>query len=173
MSHPSSNAIPHRPTHPADASDHRAPRSAAHDAASSWISAEPTRSRQTEKGGREIRRFALATAGVLVSGVQTGLDLVGAPRMAAAVRGAAAGAPPAALGVASGAAIAVGSASVAPALSEVDRAYQMQRESQAFNLQLLELQEQIQQENRQFTTVTNVMRAKHDTAKAALSNIRS
>lgn len=48
----------------------------------------------------------------------------------------------------------------------------MQRESQVFNLQLLELQEQIQQENRRFTTVSNVLRAKHDTAKAAVSNIR-
>ena len=48
----------------------------------------------------------------------------------------------------------------------------MQRESQAFNLQLLELQEDVQQENRRFTTVSNVLRAKHDTAKAAVSNIR-
>jgi hypothetical protein len=48
----------------------------------------------------------------------------------------------------------------------------MQRESQLFNLQLLELQEDVQQENRRFTTVSNVLRAKHDTAKAAVSNIR-
>ncbi len=38
---------------------------------------------------------------------------------------------------------------------------------------LIALQQEIQQENRQFTTVTNVIRAKHDTAKAALANIRS
>jgi len=38
---------------------------------------------------------------------------------------------------------------------------------------LIGLQQQIQDENRQFTTVTNVIRAKHDTAKAALANIRS
>jgi hypothetical protein len=49
----------------------------------------------------------------------------------------------------------------------------MQRESQVFNMQLLELQEEVQQENRRFTTVSNVLRAKHDTAKAAVSNIRS
>jgi hypothetical protein len=48
----------------------------------------------------------------------------------------------------------------------------MQRESQAFNLQLLNLQEDVQQENRRFTTLSNVLRAKHDTAKAAVSNIR-
>jgi len=49
----------------------------------------------------------------------------------------------------------------------------MQRESQVFNLQLLDLQEQVQQENRHFTTISNVLRAKHDTAKAAVSNIRA
>jgi hypothetical protein len=49
----------------------------------------------------------------------------------------------------------------------------MQRESQVFNMQLLELQEDVQQENRRFTTVSNVLRAKHDTAKAAVSNIRA
>jgi len=49
----------------------------------------------------------------------------------------------------------------------------MQRESQAFNMQLLALQEDVQQENRRFTTLSNVLRAKHDTAKAAVSNIRS
>ena len=40
-------------------------------------------------------------------------------------------------------------------------------------LQLLALQQQVQQENQRFTTVSNVMRAKHDTAKAAVSNIRA
>ena len=49
----------------------------------------------------------------------------------------------------------------------------MQRESQAFNLQLLALQEDVQQENRRFSTLSNVLRAKHDTAKAAVANIRS
>jgi hypothetical protein len=49
----------------------------------------------------------------------------------------------------------------------------MQRESQAFNMQLLGLQEQVQQDSQRFSTLSNVMRAKHDTAKAAVSNIRS
>ena len=43
----------------------------------------------------------------------------------------------------------------------------------ASNQQLLALQQQVQQENQRFTTVSNVMRAKHDTAKAAVSNIRA
>jgi len=49
----------------------------------------------------------------------------------------------------------------------------MQRENQAFNMQLLGLQEQVQQDSQRFTTISNVMRAKQDTAKAAISNIRA
>lgn len=37
--------------------------------------------------------------------------------------------------------------------------------------QLIALQMQMQQENREFTTVSNVMKVRHDTAKAAIQNI--
>jgi len=49
----------------------------------------------------------------------------------------------------------------------------MQRENHACNMQLLGLQEQVQQDSQRFTTISNVMRAKQDTAKAAISNIRA
>jgi hypothetical protein len=49
----------------------------------------------------------------------------------------------------------------------------MQRESQAFNIQLFALQDQVQQDSQRFTKLSNVLRAKHDTAKAAVSNIRA
>ena len=39
--------------------------------------------------------------------------------------------------------------------------------------QMLALQQQIQEESQRFTTISNVMRAKYDTAKAAVSNIRA
>jgi hypothetical protein len=54
-------------------------------------------------------------------------------------------------------------------LLEATRA--MQQEAQAMNLQYLQLQERMQQESREFTTLTNVMRVKHDTARAAIANI--
>ncbi|KAK3629305.1 hypothetical protein LTR56_013036 [Elasticomyces elasticus] len=44
-------------------------------------------------------------------------------------------------------------------------------ENQTFNLQYLQLQENQQVENRQFTAVPNVSKTKHDTAKNALSNL--
>lgn len=49
---------------------------------------------------------------------------------------------------------------------------QMQEMSQSFNLQYLQLQQHMQQQNRQFTLVSNIMKTKHDTAKAAINNIR-
>jgi hypothetical protein len=40
------------------------------------------------------------------------------------------------------------------------------------NMQYLALQSQMQNENRQFTMVSNIMKTKHDTVKNSISNIR-
>ena len=48
----------------------------------------------------------------------------------------------------------------------------MQEMMQSFNLQYLQLQEKMQSENRSFSTVSNVMKTKHDTAKASINNVR-
>jgi hypothetical protein len=47
----------------------------------------------------------------------------------------------------------------------------LQAEAQTFNLQYLQLQEAMQRESREFTSLTNVMKVKHDCAKAAINNI--
>jgi hypothetical protein len=51
-------------------------------------------------------------------------------------------------------------------------AREMAEMTQAFNIQYLDLQKQMQDENRQFTLVSNIMKAKHDTAKNAINNVR-
>ena len=43
---------------------------------------------------------------------------------------------------------------------------------QSFNLQYLQLQQNMQQQNRQFTLMSNIMKVKHDTAKSAINNVR-
>jgi hypothetical protein len=48
----------------------------------------------------------------------------------------------------------------------------MQEMMASFNLQYLQLQEKMQMENRSFSTVSNVMKTKHDTAKSSISNVR-
>ena len=49
---------------------------------------------------------------------------------------------------------------------------QMQETQMSFNLQYLQLQSQMQNENRSFTAVSNIMKTKHDTVKNSISNIR-
>jgi hypothetical protein len=49
---------------------------------------------------------------------------------------------------------------------------QMQEMNQNFNLQYLQLQESMQQDSRQYTAMSNVIKTKSDTAKNSLSNIK-
>ncbi len=48
----------------------------------------------------------------------------------------------------------------------------MQETQMSFNLQYLQLQSQMQHENRSYTAVSNIMKTKHDTVKNSISNIR-
>jgi hypothetical protein len=43
---------------------------------------------------------------------------------------------------------------------------------QKFNLQYRQLQDKMQNENQQYTTISNVMKTKHDAAKSSINNIR-
>ncbi len=145
------------------------------------IAVGETRLRQTERPSSPFRDVLAGGVGLLVAGAEVATTVVGGPILAAAVRGAGGGAL---RGIAAGGAggdgaapagsgVAGGASSAAGDRTDLASAEALQRESQAFNLRLLALQEEIQQENRSFTTLSNVLRAKHDTAKAALSNIRS
>jgi hypothetical protein len=49
---------------------------------------------------------------------------------------------------------------------------QMQETQMSFNLRYLQLQSQMQHENRSFTAISNVMKTKHDTVKNSISNVR-
>jgi len=49
---------------------------------------------------------------------------------------------------------------------------QMQETQMSFNLQYLQLQNSMQNENRQYTMVSNIMKTKHDTVKNSINNIR-
>jgi hypothetical protein len=54
----------------------------------------------------------------------------------------------------------------------MDATWILQQQSQAFNLQYLHLQEVMQRESREFTALSNVMKVKHDSARAAIDNVR-
>ena len=48
----------------------------------------------------------------------------------------------------------------------------MQEMMASFNVQYMQLQQKMQGENRSFTAISNVMKTKHDTAKASINNVR-
>jgi hypothetical protein len=56
--------------------------------------------------------------------------------------------------------------------AEKGSAQNLQEMSQSFNMQYLALQQNMQDESRRFTLVSNVLKAKHDTAKNAIGNVR-
>jgi hypothetical protein len=49
---------------------------------------------------------------------------------------------------------------------------QMQETQMSFNLQYLQLQSQMQNQNRSYTAVSNIMKTKHDTVKNSIGNVR-
>lgn len=140
------------------------------------IEIEPVRVRQTEPPSRPFRAVLAGGVNVLLSGAEVATSVVGGPVLAAAVHGARAdamrgltGAPPPAPG-----APAMALSDGAPAAGgDMAGVAALQRDGQAANLQLLALQEQVQEESQRFSTLSNVLRAQHDTAKAAIANIRS
>lgn len=54
----------------------------------------------------------------------------------------------------------------------MNQAKQMQEMQMSFSMQYLTLQEKMQGENRQYTTVSNVLKTKHDTVKNSINNVR-
>lgn len=156
-------------------------------AGDSRLEIDATRTRQTEKPAAPFRDVLAGGVGLLMSGAEIATHVVAGPVMAAAVHDARVGAVNsisgggAGLGVAGPAGIgpaginpaAIGGALAGPAGSAPANVQAMMQDGQTSNMQMLALQQQIQEESQRFTTVSNVMRAKYDTAKAAVSNIRA
>jgi hypothetical protein len=121
------------------------------------VRVEASGARATAPGtGRRFEDALTVGAGVLLDGVEVVSSAVpGGAVASAAVRSArtAAGDPTAA-----GAAGAVGT----------DVHASMMQDNMAF----LELQQQMQSENQRFTTLSNVLKARHETAKNSINNIR-
>lgn len=54
----------------------------------------------------------------------------------------------------------------------LEKTKEMQEMNQEFNEQYLHLQENMQQESRQFTFLSNVMKTRNDTIKSVINNVR-
>ncbi len=125
-------------------------------------------------GAVEYAAPAVPFGTVLVGAVRGGAGASGGPG-GGGIAGAASipGGGPAAALAAGGAGVggvtgAVGAATQGDLL-EATRA--LQQEAQAMNLQYLQLQEAMQRESREYQALSNVMKVKHDSARAAIANI--
>ena len=63
------------------------------------------------------------------------------------------------------------SAQLLQSIQENQGTQEMQETQMSFNLQYLQLQSSMQNESREFTMVSNIMKTKHDTVKNTISNI--
>jgi hypothetical protein len=133
---------------------------------------EVSRSRQTARPTPRFRDLLAGGADLLLSGAEVATHVAAGPVLAATVHDARA-TTVAALAARTGGPAPTAALGAPPGSSDPAGVTAMIQEGQLSNTQLLVLQQQIQQENQQFSTLSNVMRARHDTAKAAVSNIRA
>jgi hypothetical protein len=142
------------------------------------ISLTPNTPRQTPRNdfGQVLAR-ALHSAVSVGGGVARGAAQ-GNPVLSAAVNGLAdviSQVAPSRGAVAPAAHLPSGGASLQPGGGQwdlLDAQRALQQEGHSFNASYLQLQEAMQRESREFNTVSNVMKVRHDSAKAAINNIR-
>lgn len=137
-----------------------------------------TASRVTPRTGAPFREMVSRGAGAIVRGAEAAVtSLPGAPIVAAAVRGGPSLDTTGArldsgmrLGSSAGTAESpFGGIEASGGTPSVEQAL---TQSQDFNLYFLQLQEQMAAENRAYSAMSNVLKARHDTVKNAIGNIR-
>ena len=143
--------------------------------------------RVTPPSGVPFKEMVSRGAGAVLRGAEAAItSLPGAPIVAAAVRpGGGSGPAPVAGSPATGAAgfagsrpgaltsgTAEGPAGTGGPAAEGSTVESALAQSQEFNLYYLQLQEQLAAENRAYSAMSNVLKARHDTVKNAIENIR-
>jgi hypothetical protein len=141
------------------------------------IHVAPTTERKAEPGRFEnaLRTAASGLAQGVASTVELAAPYVPAGTVLSAAVRSVARTPATAVGVAAssgGGTTAVSGSGGGTSEGDVLEATRtLQQEARSFNLQYLQLQENMQRESREFTALSNVMRVKHDSAKSAIGNI--
>jgi hypothetical protein len=128
---------------------------------------EVTRPRTTVTSGPSFAEVLKGGLGVVLTGAAAATGPIGGALLASAVRpGFASTGGATAAGGGPGGGLPGGDGDLMSQMRD------LQAQSRDMNLEMLALQEQVQQENRRFSTASNVLKARHDTAKAAIGNIR-
>ena len=149
---------------------------------STGVTAAPSATRVTAPPGQPFKAMMGAGANAILSGAEAAVTrLPGGPILAAALRpgpGDAAAAPPSA-GVTTGLGSstpegAAGTAGIGsgPASGENGGVEAALNQSANQNLYFIEIQERISAESRSYSAISNVLKARHDTVKNAIGNIR-
>jgi hypothetical protein len=146
----------------------------------STVSVQQRRIRQTPKPVSTFNEVLRGSAQVLLAGAEVASSVVGSSVLSAAVSRTrqklathsgstpsteSAGGP---LGQGQDGADATGQTG-----TDYDAMRKLQQQGREMNMFFLELQQKMAQENRKFTTLSNVLKSKHDTARSAINNIRS
>jgi hypothetical protein len=148
------------------------------------IATLPSATRVTAPPARPFSAVMSAGAGAILSSAEQAVTrLPGGPILAAALR-----TPPAAVGVSSAGVTAAGSLAPEGAAGTAGTAplgvagsaggggeggiEAALNQSANQNLYFIEIQERISAENRNYSTISNVLKARHDTVKNAIGNIR-
>jgi hypothetical protein len=155
---------------------------------STGVSATPSAARVTAPAAQPFKAVMSAGASAILSGAEQAVTrLPGGPILAAAFRPNAAdvGSPvvgaPAAVGSGTagvgsltpeGTAGTAGLGSGAPAAAENGGVEAALNQSANQNLYFIEIQERISAESRSYSAISNVLKARHDTVKNAIGNIR-
>lgn len=137
------------------------------------LSLEPTTPRSTPREGTSFREVLGGSAAVLVRGAESALyRLPGGPTLAAAVR-ASPNAPAAAAGTTLATSPVGSTAAEGPSAANPPNSLETAlTTSQDMNLYYLRIQESMAAENRAYSASSNVLKARHDTVKNAIGNIR-
>ncbi|MCC6746414.1 MAG: hypothetical protein IT371_02075 [Deltaproteobacteria bacterium] len=125
----------------------------------SQIDIETIRPRETPPPSTGFKDVLRQGAQVLLSGAQVATGMIGLPALSAAISNARPGSDV--------------SGPVASSSDPADPLRAASSQKYGEDLKLLELQDQIQRQNRQISLVSNVMKARHETSKSAIGNIRA
>jgi hypothetical protein len=143
----------------------------------SEVSASLSAVRVTPPPGQPFKAMMNAGASAILNGAEQAVTrLPGGPILAAALRPSAAGAGPAAFAAPAGpgaAATPEGSTGAAGVAGGADGGVEAALSQSANqNLYFIEIQERISAESRSYSAISNVLKARHDTVKNAIGNIR-
>ncbi len=136
------------------------------------VSATPTAYRTTATPHRPFQAVMSAGADAVMSGAEAAVtELPGGPVLAASFRSSPS-APAHLTATGSGAASTTPTGADSSGSSGEPKVENLLSETANQNLYFLQLQESLAAENRQYTALSNVLRARHETVKNAIGNIR-